>query len=148
MGRSDWQHEIDEAVRREDWALSGPKRVIKIVPIGRAPAGFASGYLTLAKFVEGKTPQQIETDLGLPTGYLSAGLRAYGLARLPLAHEYEYDLTTKYPAGLYFNPAHSDPNYPPGASHIHQWKIRDGVALPVDPARTNDVQAGRLFPRS
>jgi hypothetical protein len=148
MARSDWQHDIAEALRREDWALIGAKRVIKIVPIGTAPASFVGGYVTLAKFVEGKTPQQIESFLGLPNGSLSAGLRAYALARLPLSHEYEYDLTTNFPGGLYFNAAHHDPSYPPGAPHIHQWKIRDGVMLPVDLSRTVDVSAGQVFPRS
>lgn len=147
MGRPEWQVEIDEAVRRENWALAGPNRVIKIVPLSRAPTQVAGGYITVVKFVEGKDPQRIERDLGLPRTFLSSGVRAYGLARLPLAHEYEYDLTAKFPGGLHFNPAHSDPNYQPGAAQIHQWKIREGIVLPVDARQTIEVRPGQLFPR-
>lgn len=147
MGRPDWQLDIDQALKRDQWALAGPNRVIKIVPLARATITSIGGYITLVKYVVGKSPQKIEKDLGLPTGHLSSGLRAYALIRLPLSSEYEHELTTKFPGGLHYNPAHFDPRYGPGAAHIHQWRIRDGVKLPVDMQRTIDVPPSTLFPR-
>ena len=85
MGRPEWQVEIDEAVRRENWALTGPNRVIKIVPLSRAPTQVAGGYITVVKFVEGKDPHRIETDLGLPRTFLSSGVPSLRARASPLS---------------------------------------------------------------
>lgn len=118
----DWQHEVRDALRREDWALNGPKRVVKVVPLSYRPASTATLYICLEKVLVGKTPPQIGELLGAKTKF-NAGVRVYRLLRLPLSHEVEYDLTAKYPAGLAYNPAMHDAEYPPGAEHVHQWVL-------------------------
>ncbi|MBA2920537.1 hypothetical protein GON01_02385 [Sphingomonas sp. MAH-20] len=137
--REEWRKEAEEAVRREDWALNGPKRIVKVTPLDRGIVGAAGGYITLAKFLNGKTPQEVEKELGLPLGFLASGMVVSTFARLPMSSEYEYELTAKFPGGLYYNKAYSDENYPPGSNSIHQWKIREGVQIPIDKTKTVSV---------
>lgn len=106
------------------------------------------GYITLAKFLLGRTPPQIESGLGLPLRYLAHGAMIYRFLRLPMAHEYDYELTARYPGGLAYNPAHSNPDYPPGSGGIHQWAIKDGVYLPVDTANVIELGPTNQFPYS
>jgi hypothetical protein len=63
-----------------------------------------------------------------------------------MLHEYEYELTAKFPGGLAFNPVHGDPNYPPGHHAIHQWRIRPGNQIPVDPNDILDLDPLQRFP--
>lgn len=146
--RQEWQVEAQEARRREMWTLRGPTQIVKVVaaPAGGSPATEMGGYITLGKFLLGKTPQQIEQALGLKRDYLKNGARIYRFARLPLAQEYEYELTTLYPDGLAFNPAHSNPDYPPGSRVIHQWRIKPGANIPVDSKNFLDLLPGEQFP--
>jgi hypothetical protein len=147
----DWQVEAQEARRKEMWTLRGPTQVVKVVPLppaGTKPDTEKGGYITLGIFLNGKTPQQIERALGLKIGYLASGARVYRFARLPQPSEYEYELTTQYPGGLAFNPAYSDPKYPPGSRVIHQWRIKDGVKIPVDAANVLDLHPADAFPYS
>jgi hypothetical protein len=128
----DWKRDIHEGLRKENWSLTGPNRIVKVLPGGGTPAAALGGYITLGRFLLGKTPHQIENSLGLPFGYLKMGARIYSFARLPMACEYEYELTALHPGGLVFNPAHSDPNYLPGDRATHQWRIKPGVQIPVN----------------
>jgi hypothetical protein len=142
----DWQRESHEAVRREVWSLKGPNQIVKVVPGGGPPAAALGGYITLGRFLLNKTPVQIEVALGLPPGYLARGARMYHFTRLPLTWEYEYELTAQFPDGLAYNPAHSNPSYPPGSRAIHQWRIKPGVQIPVDPTNFLDLKPGQVFP--
>ena len=142
----DWQREAYEAVRTEMWSLRGPSQIVKVVPSGWNAPSQLGGYITLGRFLLGKTPLQIEDALGLPSGFLSGGARVYRFTRLPSIHEYEYELTALNPGGLAYNPAHSDPNYPPGDRRIHQWRIRPGVQIPVDASNFLDLKPGQQFP--
>ena len=142
---NEWQRDMHEGVRREAWSLTGPNRVVKVVPNTGGAASHLGGYITVGKFLLGKTPQQIENALGLPRGFLSAGARIYKFARLPQVSEYEYELTAQYPDGLAFNPAFSNPAYPPGSRTIHQWRIKPGIHIPVLPAFL-DLKPGQQFP--
>jgi len=143
---SDWQREVHEAVRKENWSLRGPNQVVKVVPGGAKNPSRVGGYITLGRFLLGKTPQQIEKDLGLPDGKLKDGARIYRFARLPQASEYEYELTAAFPAGLAYNPAFHDPTYRPGHRAILQWKIKDGHDIPVDFRNALDLKPGQPFP--
>ena len=143
---NDWQREAHEAVRREMWSLRGPNQIVKVLPAGGTVASNLGGYITLGKFLLNKTPAQIETALGLPKGYLARGARIYHFTRLPQASEYEYELTAEFPGGLAFNPAYSNPSYPPGSRSVHQWKIKLGVQLPVDSGDFLDLKPGQVFP--
>jgi hypothetical protein len=142
---NDWQRDIYEGLRKENWSLRGTKRIVKVVPYG-TPATALGGYITVGLSLVGKTPPEIEQALGLTSGYLVGGARIYRFTRLPLSHEYEYELTAFYPGGLAFNPAHSHPAYPPGSPVIHQWRIRDGIRIPVDVRNFLDLLPSQRFP--
>ena len=104
------------------------------------------GYITLARFLVGKTPADIEKLLGLPEKFLLSGAYIYNLFRLPNPTEYEYELTTKFPDGLAYNPAHFDERYKPGSDKIHQWRIKPGTTIPVSTAIK--LLPGARFPSS
>ena len=79
---NEWQREAHDAVRTEMWALRGPSQIVKVVPADWNAAQLG-GYITLGKFLLGKTPNQIEDALGLPRDFLKAGARIYRFTRLP-----------------------------------------------------------------
>jgi hypothetical protein len=143
---NDWQREGQDAVRREMWSLRGPNQIVKVLQAGGSAASALGGYITLGKFLLNKTPAQIETALGLPSGYLAKGARIYHFTRLPQTSEYEYELTAAFPDGLAYNPAHSNPSYPAGSRTIHQWRIKPGIQIPVDSAKFLDLKPGQIFP--
>jgi hypothetical protein len=145
---NDWQREAHEAVRREVWSLRGPNQVVKVLSAGGPVASMLGGYITIGRFLFGKTPAQIAIDLGLPPGYLGTGARIYRFTRLPRSTEYEYELTADFPGGLAYVPAHSNPSYPPGKRTIHQWRIRPGVQIPVDSKTMLELKPGQAFPYS
>jgi hypothetical protein len=142
----DWQRDVHDSLRRENWSLSGPNRIVKVLPRAGGSATVLGGYITTGSSLLGKTPQEIERALGLKPHYLVSGARIYRFTRLPMTHEYEYELTAVYPGGLAFNPAHSNPAYPPGSRAVHQWRIRDGIQIPVDPRNFLDLSPGQKFP--
>jgi hypothetical protein len=116
-----------------------------VLPLGAIRTALG-GYITVGSALIGKTPPEIERALGLKRKYLLGGARIYLIARLPMSHEYEYEMTAAYPGGLAFNPAHSDPAYPAGSAVIHQWRIKDGVQIPVDPTKYLDLRPTERFP--
>lgn len=78
MARPDnWRQEVRNALRRENWSLSGPNRVVKIVPLQMPARSEVEGYITTGNFLIGKIPSQIERSLGLPLNYLCLGARIY-----------------------------------------------------------------------
>ena len=119
---------------------------MKVLQAGGTATPTLGGYITLGKFLLNRTPAQIETALGLPPGHLAWGARIYHFTRLPQASEYEYELTAEFPDGLAYNPAYSDPRYPPGDRTIHQWRIKPGVHIPVDSKNFLDLKPGQIFP--
>jgi hypothetical protein len=143
---SDWQREAHEATRREMWTLRGPNQVVKVLRSGGTSAGTLGGYITVGKFLLNKTPARIESDLGLPKGYLADGARIFRFTRLPQVSEYDYELTANFPDGLAYHPAYSDPRFQPGSRVIPQWKIRQGVQIPVDSAGSLELRPGQIFP--
>ena len=137
----DRHSEIRNATRKENWSLTGSNRVVKVVPLNWSSLQSTGGYITLARYLHGKTPPEIEKHLGLPSGFLSCGACIYSLTRLPNPSEYDYELTAKFPDGLAYNPAHGDPRYAPGSAQTHQWQIKSDVKIPV-----NLVTAVKLMP--
>jgi hypothetical protein len=131
-GMNEWQRDIYEGLRRENWSLTGPTRIVKVIP-ANAKIGTDSrtgnwrnlGYITVGKNLCARTPKQIEADLGLLSGSMDSGAWIYKITQTPAVHQYEYELTAKFPDGLAFNPAHYSPDYPPGAAWVHQWRITD-----------------------
>src|SRR5882757_17309 len=145
-GMTDWQRDINEELRRERWSLQGPNRIVKVLPLGAGAAAALGGYITVGSSLVGKTPSEIERALGLKRNYLLAGAKIHRFSRLPMSYEYEYELTAAYPGGLAFNAAHSDPAYPAGSAAIHQWRIKDGVQIPVDATSYLELRPTERFP--
>ena len=142
MARPDsWQGEIRDATRREPWALYGPNRVVKVVPLGRPLAAVAAGYVCLEKSLVGKTPQDIETSLGIKFRSLKFGCRIYRLTRLPTITDFDYELTADRPDGLAFNQVMHSGMYPPGDSAIHQWRLR----IDIPAAHLADLMPGQKY---
>lgn len=141
----DWKKEIAEGLKREHWAIRGPNCIVKVLPL-RAEATALGGYITLGKFLVGKNPNEIEGALGLEKKYLIEGARIFKFDRIPLQHEYEYELTAKFPGGLYYNPAHSDRRWLPGDPSIQQWRILDDAAIPVDQSKSLELQPSQRVP--
>jgi len=129
---NEWQRETLDARRRETWTLSGPNRLVKVTPLVSDVRTHVGGYITIGRYLVGKTPQEMELELGLRKDDLLHGARIYKLARLPQPSEYTYELTTEFPGGLAYNPAFSHP-YRVGSRSILQWQIREGVHIPVKP---------------
>ena len=153
----EWEREIQDTMRGEGWALTGPRRIVKVVALGQPVASKLTGYVTLEKSLLGRTPHQIERVLGLPSGALRGGCRIYRFTRLPMMDEFEYELTADHPDGLAFNPADLDeararrrldpgsprkPVYLPGSPAVHQWRLKADV--PVEHLR--DLQPGETYP--
>jgi hypothetical protein len=74
---NEWRKDIHEAVRREAWSLNGPNRIVKVLPNTGGTVSQLGGYITVGRFLLGKTPPQIENALGLPQGFLRGGARIY-----------------------------------------------------------------------
>jgi hypothetical protein len=154
MGRADWEREADEVIRTERWALSGPNRLVKVLPLSVLPHGtnrplgdFGSieGYFTIAAHLRWKTPDQIEKALGLFIGSLANGAQIYDLMRRPNPSEYTHELTADHPDGL--SPTFmSDPNYPPGSRHVHQWRLLPGCRIPIAAGSGFVLLPGQRFP--
>src|SRR5215510_14596755 len=144
--KQDWEREIHDGLRREPWSLTGPDTVVKVIGDPAASATALGGYITVGRYLVGKTPAQLEFALGLPSGHLARGCSIFRFRRLPLASEYDYELTAEYPGGLAYNPVHFDPRYMPGAPYIHQWCIKPNVSIPVDPTNVLRLHPGQLFP--
>jgi hypothetical protein len=144
-GREEWRNDIADALKSERWRLSGANRPVKVVPLNRPLTSRVGGYFTVAAYLHNRTPAEMETDLGLPSGFLRWGARIDPFLRLPNYSEYAYELTAAYPDGLTFIPWSSDPNYPPGSPIIHQWRLLAGCSIPVDPQHYIAVRPGQRF---
>jgi hypothetical protein len=76
---------------------------------------------------------------------LNEGADIYKFRRLPLLDEYEYELTAYYPNGFFYNPPISGAEeYQPGSRKIHQWRIREGKAIPVEKSYLH-LDPGQMF---
>src|ERR1700733_16055061 len=98
--REDWEIDMDDAIKKEEWRPTGPNGPIKVVPAERPLESDVCGYFTLGKYLLRKTPEEIERDLGFPRDFLKHGARLYKFTRLPQMSEYEYELTADHPDGL------------------------------------------------
>ena len=144
--QEDWQIEIEESMRREAWRATGPSRPVKVCPAQWTIDLRLGGYIALGKDLIGKTPQEMERDLGLPEDFLIHGARIYKFTRLPQISEYTHELTADHPDGLADQgPFPGKTYYPPGSKKIHQWKILEGKTIPVDP-KYYTVRPGLQFP--
>ena len=144
--KQDWARDAEDARRIDEWSLTPPRRLIKTVPVEVPVMKGVKGYVTIEKSIIGRTPRELEDDLGLPAGCFNRGCRVYRLTRLPQSHEIEYELTVEQPDGLPFDewgaldevlrrrldPGHTHrPIYAPGRRSIHQWRLTTEVPAAV-----------------
>lgn len=144
MAQENHQSEIQHAMRREGWSLTGPNRIVKITALDAPMLTSVSGYVCLEKVLVGKTPSQIESMLGAKINTFIGGIRIFRLTRLPLRAEVEYELTTKFPDGLAYNPAMHDSDYPPGSPAIHQWRLLVNIPAQV----ILELKPNQTYPRN
>jgi hypothetical protein len=110
----------------------------------------AGGYFTLAKWLYGASPSELEERLGLRGGEFGHVAYALVFERLPRLHEFDYRLTAAYPRGEYrsraddarmaaksvadgrvseHSPTTAGHYYPRGDGIIHQWQLRFPIVL-------------------
>ena len=85
------------------------------------------GYITCDKFLKGRTPDQMESVLGLPQGDLSQGAWVLHPLCLPLVTQFDLRGYTQTPAGL---PYAGSGAYPPGLG-ASQWELTDDIPAVV-----------------
>lgn len=126
--------EIATANSMRSWTLHDDRRLVKVTPRGIRPAGKV-GYVTQEKYLKGRNSNQIERDLGLKPKMLSQGAFVYALDRLPCQGEFEFKLSTAFPAGQVFDWNEISATqfaardfWPPGSS-IPQWNVTTQVPL-------------------
>lgn len=167
-----WQVEIAEGLEHvqsaRTWTATGVTRLIKVVtletimnlPPTKDGKARGVGYVTQEQYLVGKTPLEIERDLGLRPFALRRGCRLFRLARRPAINEYTYELTADMPDGLAVNPADrleaqyrydtdesltSVPWYPPGSEWIPQWRVSVEIPL-IHVTDLFPLQAYRVVP--
>ena len=123
------EKEIRDALRQDAFALGGVNQLVKVLPVAAPIPTSLGGYVTLERFILGRTPAEIAAALGLPADDYAAGCNVFGFNRQPGPSEYTYELTTEYPEGLAYGPL-SHPKYPPGTRKgIHQFKLLTRIAV-------------------
>lgn len=143
MAREEWMNDIQEGIRRERWSLIGPNRIVKVVALGSPSLSAVRGYICTESVLMEKTPAQIGKMLGAKTASFDAGVKVYRLTRLPMASEFQYELTTKYPDGLFYNPIMHDSDYLPGAPSVHQWCLTSEIPAQL----LRELKRGECYPR-
>jgi hypothetical protein len=127
----DAAREMRDAIRREPFVQGGLNQLVKVLPLLNddvTRTQRVSGYVTLERFLLGRTPSEIESALGLKLSSLRSGCRVFALHRQPGPSEIDYELTTEYPDGVAFTVL-SNPDYPPGDKRfIHQWRLKVAIA--------------------
>ena len=104
--------------------LGGGNTPVKVMPTG-VDQQQVSGFFTQEKFILGRTPQQMEDDLGLKPGDLINGATIYELSQTPNAEQFVPAGYTHMPGGSYYQEASE---YPVGAGAI-QFRLNE--ALPA-----------------
>lgn len=148
-----------------NWRLDGRDGVIKVM--SRSSAQHmqlkpdlsqvrVKGYITLAKYIYGLNAQGIQSALGLPPGSMASGAYVYSLSRLPRFNEVDYKYSLAWPDGVIPTDAEykalldrrdaaivgltSEPTlYPPGGTHIPQWRLTFNGAQPGIPGNLIEV---------
>jgi hypothetical protein len=84
------------------------------------------GFITSEKFVRGRTPDQMETVLGMPQGEYNQGVYVFRLLCLPLAHQFDLKGYSQTPDGM----PYTGGRYPPGLG-ANQWDLTDDLLATV-----------------
>lgn len=87
-----------------------------------------AGYVTMLKFVNGRTPRQIEAMLGFKTGMLAGGADVFLIEDTLAPDQFAPRYTSAWAAGVSPRDLHTlgasyHPNYPPASQPVYQWVI-------------------------
>lgn len=157
--------EIARASSMANWRLQGREGLVKVM--SKSSAQYmqlksdlsqvrVKGYIGLAKYIYGLNAAQIERALGLPPASMVSGAYIYSLSRLPTFNEVDFRYSLAWPDGKVPTPAEytalldrrdaaivgltSEPTlYPPGGSHIPQWRLNFNGAQPGIPGNLIEV---------
>lgn len=114
------QHHIDK------FNQGGGEMPVKVMPTGMDQQQ-VSGFFTQAKFILGRTPQQMEHDLGLKLGDLKNGATIYELSQTPNAEQFVPAGYTHMPGGRFYE---EGGEYPVGPGAI-QFRLNEAVPAKV-----------------
>jgi hypothetical protein len=104
--------------------LGGGNTPVKVMPTG-VDQQQVSGFFTQEKFILGRTPRQMEDDLGLKPGDLINGATIYEISQTPNVEQFVPAGYTHMPGGSYYQ---EGSEYPVGAGAI-QFRLNE--ALPA-----------------
>ena len=157
------------------WKLSGRDGLVKVMNEDSARVfqlaadlskAKVKGYIGQQKYLYGLNAGQIERALGLPPHSMASGAYLYSLSRLPGFDEVDFKFSLAWPDGKVPSDAEyrdllsrrdaalkgvsSEPNlYPPGGSHIPQWRLNFDRAHPGIPGSLLQIAtASQPFRRS
>ena len=108
------------------WTSGGMNALVKVAPAGMKPDGERSaGYCTTIKYLLGRTPSEMERDVGLRVGTkLKNGAEIFLVRPIPTSDQFELRGYTQLPDG--YSTSEPDykahPDYPPG-SGVPQWDL-------------------------
>ncbi len=106
--------------------MGGGEKPVKVMPTG-VDQQQVSGFFTQEKFILGRTPQQMEHDLGLHLGDLKNGATIYELSETPNAEQFVPAGYTHMPGGKFYQ---EGSEYPVGAGAI-QFRLNETVPAKV-----------------
>jgi len=121
-------HDHEAVLKRQViayWEASPHNRPVKVTAVVRDPMFWTEGFITCYKFVAGRTLEEVEKILGLPSGELGTGAYFYEFMRLPKANEFELKGYSQCPDGKPWVPGSK---YPPGLGAA-QWRIHKNTFI-------------------
>jgi Domain of unknown function (DUF4157) len=122
---------------RESWEKGSGNQLVKVISAERESTATITGYVTELKFVEGRTPSELEKILGLPEGELDKGAIIKRLDQLPNEKQFDLRGYTHRPEGRAYV---TGAKYPPGLG-APQWKITEPIAATT----IGEVKHGEVF---
>lgn len=106
------------------WLKGGGESLVKVTALDTKPdKGRMVGYCTQLKFIAGRTPLEMELNVGLRAGTkLLAGAEIFLVAPLPAPSEFELAGYSHTPEGISTRVKPAHPDYPPGLG-VPQWNL-------------------------
>lgn len=107
------------------WRTGEGDTLVKVMPRGLTPnAAFDIGYVTTIKFIIGRTPREMEDNLGFRADTkLKDGADVYLVDPLPSENLFEFRGYSHLPAGVpQVDGKVVHPDYPPGCG-VPQWEL-------------------------
>lgn len=111
--------------KQSQWFRVAPSTTVKVIPFSHDPPASVVGYFTQQKFIWGKTPEEIQTILGI-FGKLREGACVLEFA-MPLGpRDFETRAYSYLPDGKEYKPKPKEKMYLPGKG-APQWVLKGDV---------------------